>query len=131
MPVYNAGWYDRNEDRKYPLDDAATAIDVSGNFLPPSIITDLQVRWPTPGGRVAFLGAVSVSPTLVTLTIEAADAIDSVADFTPLAVLSVKRPVREGVMYALVPQASGVGGWVVFGSGANGPETYYGKFAGP
>jgi len=53
---------------------------------------------------------------------------DTSTDYSPLAVLSVARPVQVGRAYPVTPQAAGVGGWVSFGSGANG-EPWSGRFS--
>lgn len=130
MAVRNAHWYVQNETRAYPLDDAATADDDAGRRLPSDVIADLNLRWPATLGRYAFVTAVSVTPALVTLTIQAADSPTAAGGFTPLAVVSARQPVAPGRMIALAPQAPGVGGWVAFGTGvANVP--YAGRFSTP
>jgi hypothetical protein len=131
MGIANQGWYNRNEGRNYPLDDAATAVADLGGRLPGNVLADFNLRWPADFGRYAFVSALSVTPTLVTLTIQAAEAADSVAGFQPLAVVSVRRPVTAHRAYALRAQAAGVGGWVVFGSGVDDRVPYQARFSGP
>jgi hypothetical protein len=130
MPVRNAHWYNQNEGRAYPVDDAATCDDDRGRRLPPDLLADLNLRWPATLGRYAFVAAVANTPALVTLTVQAADAPDAASGFVPLAVVSVRKPVQPGRMVALRPQAPGVAGWVVFGSGVDG-EAYSGRFSTP
>lgn len=130
MPVRNAHWYSQNEGRSYPLDDTATALADDGYRLPPNILVDMNLRWPSTLGRYAFVTAVSNTPAAVTLTIQAANAPDDTSSFAPLAVLTVRKPIDEGRMYALLPQLAGVAGWVVFGSGAD-DRTYRGRFSTP
>lgn len=119
MAIRNQHWYNANESRAYPLDDTATQLSNDGKRLPSSIIADLNLRWPITLGRYAFISAVTNGTALVTVTIQAADSVDSVTSFTPLAVLTVPKPVTLGRMYAVQGQLAGVGGWVVFGSGCS------------
>lgn len=130
MGVVSAHFYAANEGIAYPVDDAATGIDDAGRRLPSHLVVDLSLRWPETLGRYAFLSSASIRPAAVTLTIQAADAPDAAAGFAPLAVVTVPKPATPGRVYPLTPQAAGVGGWVVFGSGvADAP--YDGRFASP
>lgn len=130
MPVRNLGWYNRSEVTAYPVDEAASAVSDAGDRLPPDIITDINLRWSHAEGACAFLTAVSVTDTLVTLTIQSADSPLADAGRTALAAISVRRPVDLGRMYQLQAQVDGVGGWIAFGRGANGVP-YRGRFATP
>jgi len=130
MPVRNAHWYNQNEGRSYPVDDSASAVADDAARLPPDIITDMNLRWPSTLGNHAFLAAVSNTDALVTVTVQAATSPDDTTSFTPLAVVSVRKPIVEGRMYPVQPQAPGVGGWIVFGSGIAG-RTYRGRFSTP
>lgn len=128
MSTRNAHWYSRNAGRKYPLDDAATGEDDQQVSLPSAILTDMQLRWPSPAGSRAFLSAVSLTPHLVTLTIQAAAGPSGPA-LAPLAALSLPRPVLPGHPYVLQPQNEGVVGWVVFGPGVQ--EEHQARFSQP
>lgn len=130
MPVVNAHFYNQNEGRAYPVDDAATCVDDRGRRLPPDLISDMNLRWPSTLGNYAFVTAVASTPALVTVTVQAADAPDAASGFVPLAVVSVRKPVQPGRMVALQPQVPGVAGWIVFGSGVDG-EAYAGRFSTP
>lgn len=127
----NADWYDLNGSREYPLDDLATAVDDNDVYLPPSILVDLHLRYPRELGRYPFVGAVTVSAGLVTIVFEVADDLDAPGTASPLAVLSVRRPAAIHRQLALSPQADGVGGWAVLGSGANSTTHYAGRFSTP
>lgn len=129
MPIRNLHWYDRNEGTKYPLDDQSTAVDDKNKFLPSNIVVDVNLRWPAHLGDYAYLSAVSVTETLVTVVILAAYALDD-SGVSPLAVLSVPRPVDQNRVYALLPQVPGVGGWIVFGPGVE-DTPYMGRFSRP
>lgn len=129
MATRNAHWYDRNEGLAYPVDESASAADDAGLRLPSNILADLSLRWPVDLGRYAFLSSVTVTRLLVTVTVQAADGPDG-GTFRPLAVLSVPRPAARGRMLALSGQATGVGGWVVFGSGVE-DAPYSGRFSSP
>lgn len=130
MAVRNLGWYNRGEATAYPIDEAASSNDDAGERLPPDIIADMNLRWSNTEGLCAFVTAVSVTDTLVTLTIQSATSPTAAGGTTPLAAVSVRRPVDIGRMYQLLPQTDGVGGWVVFGRGANGVK-YSGRFSTP
>ncbi len=132
MPARNQSWYDANAARAYPLDEGASLVTDEGEQLPHAIITDLQLRFPRSAANTAFLGAVTVTSRLVTLTILGAaqpavptedPAFDT--EYVPLAALTVLRPVA-GRHYALEAQYPGVGGWVVFGPGLG--EAFSGRF---
>lgn len=130
MAVRNQNWYDLNESRPYPLDDTATGLSDAGERLPSGLIADLHLRFPAAAGTRAWLGAVTVTPTLVTVTILAADSVNSVGNFTPLAVASFTKAVVPRRQYPLDPQYTGVGGWIVFGDDIF-TENWSGKFSTP
>jgi hypothetical protein len=129
MAIRNLHWYTQNEGIAYPVDEAATAVDDNGRRLPSHVLADMQLRWPLTLGRYAFLSALSVTPSLVTLTIQAADDLD-IPGHVPLAVVSVPQPVEDGRVHALWPQVAGTAGWVVFGAGTR-DVPYQGRFATP
>jgi hypothetical protein len=131
MPIRHAHWYSQNEGVSYPIDETATCVDDAGARLPSNIITDLYLRWPAIYGQYAFLSSLSVTPSLVTLTIQVTSDLDDTTQFVPLAVLTVPRPVAQGRQFALLPQLNGVGGWVVFGAGTGEVEPYRGRFSQP
>lgn len=130
MAVRNAHWYDRNETQAYPLDETADCTDAAGVYLPPDILADLNLRYPAAYGAYPFVAAVTVTPTLVTLAIQAADSLEAPTTLTPLAVLTARQPAAEGRLLALTPLLPGVGGWAVLGGGVR-DRSYTGRFAGP
>jgi len=130
VAVRNAHFYDRNETQAYPLDETADCTDAAGVYLPPDILADLNLRYPAAYGAYPFVAAVTVTPTLVTLAIQAADSLEAPTTLTPLAVLTARQPAAEGRLLALTPLLPGVGGWVVLGGGVR-DRSYTGRFAGP
>ncbi len=128
MAIRNAHWYSRNEASAYPLDDIATATDHRQQRLPNNVLVDLNLRWPDTWGRYAFISSLTVTPTIVSLTIQTATTLDG-ETFAPLAVLAIEQPVEQGRQYKLDGQIPGVAGWVVFGRGVL--EPYRGRFAEP
>ncbi len=130
MPVRNLHWYNANEGRAYPVDDGASCVSDTGVRLPSDIISDMNLRWPSTLGNHAFITAVSNTNALVTVTLQAAISPTDTTSFTPLAVLTVRKPVQIGRMYPVNPQVPGVGGWIVFGNGVTG-EPYSGRFSSP
>lgn len=130
MSIRNEHWYSLNAGTDYPVDDTATCRTNDGRRLPPGFLVDLVLRWPQTLGAYAFVGAVSITARAVSLTLEAAADLDG-ARPAPLAVLALPQPADEGRQYALVPQAAGVGGWVVFGAALREPYVWHGRFASP
>lgn len=132
MAGINQGWYARNEAVDYPVDETASCTDNNGERLPTDIIVDLTLRYPDIYGHYPFLASLSVTANMVSLTMEVADSLSGPNGFQPLAVIAVPRPVVVGRQYALQPQADGVAGFIVFGSGVNDTQrTLTMRFAGP
>ena len=130
MPIRNQSWYDLNESRPYPLSDEATGVDDLGVRLPSRLIADLHLAFPTTAGQRAMLGAVTVTPTLVTVTILATTSPSSPASFVPLVVISLVKPVDPHRQYPLEAQFPGAGGWITFGAAVeDAEETYSGRFS--
>lgn len=129
------GWFAANQERPYPLSDAATREDDDGNVLPPDLVADLALWYPRSLGEFAFLGGVFCGPRLTSLVVLVAPAQDSApAEFTPVASVSVAaaRPHR---VYRLSPLADGVAGTVAFGTGVRDdnedPDGVSYKFSSP
>lgn len=63
MPLFTGGaWYATNADRAFPLDDAATARDDSGEALPPDVLVDCALRFPAALGETAHVASVTAGP---------------------------------------------------------------------
>lgn len=122
-------YYNLNELRRYPLDDASTGTDDAGTRINDAIIADCRIRWPSHLGTYAFVSGLTVTPKLVTLVILAADGVQTTEGFTPLAAVTISGEVVIGRPYPLRPLVDGVGGWVVFGSGVREATTL--RFATP
>jgi hypothetical protein len=114
-------FYAANENRPYPVDDAATWCDDSGAFAPTDVLVDAQLAFPAAPGAAAAVLALTVSPSLVTVVFGVAG-----AGHAPLAAVSLPAPVTPYQAYPVQALAPGVGGWVVFGAGALRP--YSGRF---
>ena len=115
MPIRNQNWYDLNESRPFPVDDTATGMSDAGSRLPSDLIADLQLRFRDSAGRRAWFGAVTNTPSIVTVTILATDEALTAGSFMPLATISLPKPVVARRPYALDAQYPGAGGWIVFG----------------
>lgn len=129
MAARNQAWYDANANRAYPLDDGASLLTDAGELMPDHILTDLQVRFPRSAAQCAFIGSVTVTANITTITILGAPspavptedpAFDT--EYVPLAAVTVVRPI-VGRHYPLEALYPGVGGWVVFGPGVKEPFT--------
>ena len=77
MVIRNLHWYNQNEARTYPVDETATSFTSGGDRLPSTVISDLNLRYPRTFGEFPFIGAVTVTDTLVTVMIQVALTIDS------------------------------------------------------
>jgi hypothetical protein len=129
MPI-NHNHYNLQESRSYPLGDSATGVGDSGEYLPPDLLVDCQLRFPATAGRFAFIGGITVNPRMLTLVILAADSPTAVSGFTPLASLNIMQPgLTAGRHYAVTPLYPGVGGWLVFGPGI--AKRFVGRFSSP
>jgi hypothetical protein len=117
MPVRNQNWYDLQAGRRYPLDDRTSGTDDAGNLINDSILLDCHIRFPETLGTDAFVQAITVSPTLVSVLIGAAA--DTV--ITTIAAISLPKPITTNKNYAITPLVGGVAGWVVFGAGVGEP----------
>jgi len=136
--LLNTQWYNANATRNYPLDDGATTVDDAGVPLPADILLDAKLRFPATLGRYLYVGSVTVTRRLVSVVLMASEAAaegppesssagDATGD-TPIATISLRTPVAVGVPHAVEPLVAGVGGWIVFGAGAN-DEPYSGRFS--
>ena len=125
--IRNHDWYNLNSTRNYPLDDSATGVSDEGTELPSNVIVDCHIRIPRAVGKYIYVSSVNVTENIVSVTLVAADSVTAekggspfVADFTPLAVVTVTNP-EEYKPYPLDAMYPGVGGWIVFGSGISTP----------
>ncbi len=146
MPVRNLDWYSLNSERAYPVDEGATLLSDAGELLPNDIIVDLHLAIPDDVAKFAFIGSISVTAGAVSLVImgsgapaqqsEASEELEEGSP-VPLAAISVaKSSLQQGRHYALTAMTPGVGGWIVFGSGATNKKGtsslyYKGKFTSP
>lgn len=128
MPI-NANWYNLQELRRYPLDDSASGVADNGTRLRDNIIVDLALRFPATLGSYVFIGGITVSAGLVTVTFLAADTPTAAANFVPLGAITLPLPIQESRHYDIAPLSPGVGGWVVFGDGIT--EPFVGRFSTP
>lgn len=115
MDALHNNWLNAQASRRYPLDDNATGTGDDATRLKDDVIVDMHLRWPKLAGAYAFLGGVTVTKTIVTAVIMAADSPDAAGGFTPLAAVTVAQPVTEYAYYNLEPLYPGVGGFIAFG----------------
>lgn len=124
--MINRNWYTLSGTRRYPVDDACTGEGDGGERLPTNLIVDANVRLPSSLGKAVAVSSVVVSKTLVSVTLVAvaeppvvpAGSSAGGAAFVPLGAVSVRLPLQQGRPYPISPMAAGVGGWLVFGEGA-------------
>ena len=128
MPVRNQNWYDLQEGRRYPLDDRGTGVADSGELIRDNIIVDCHIKFPEEYGNYAYVSGITVTGTIVTVVISAAE--DEVGNNSRLlCAVSVPKPITIARNYAVTPIAAGVAGWIAFGSGC--AENFSGKYSTP
>lgn len=127
MAVRNQGWNSLNESRDHPFDAAAMLQDDEGALTPLNIISGLKAMIPESAGALCYVGGLSVTPTVVTVLIMAADSLNDAGRL----VLSISQrlPIVRHQQYALASQYPGAAGWITFGGGVVQP--YRGRFATP
>ena len=125
MAVRNHDWYNLNEQRPWPLDELALLKDKDGQVFPHDLIAGFYIRFPETVGDRAYFSSFTVSPDIVTATIL------STNDNTPLAAVSVRRPINSGRHYELEALYPGVGGWIAFGDGVSAAEKISYRFDDP
>lgn len=124
-------WFDANQERPYPLSDAATRDDDDGKFLPNNIIADLSLWYPVALGDFAFVSGVFNGPKLTSIVISVAqDQYAAPAEYVPIASISAANAKSESV-YNLTPMADGVSGTIVFGNGIRPASAESYKFSSP
>jgi len=115
MP-YNHNWYNSHETRRYPLDGTGTGDD--GTQLKDDIIADVHLRWPSVAGQYAYIGGITVTPTLVTVIVLAADSPTTAVSAVPLAAVSLVQPVVQHRQYFFEGLYPGTAGAIAFGDPA-------------
>lgn len=115
MGFINHNWLNAQEARRYPLDDNANGTGDDGKRMKDDAIVDLHIRWPRLAGQYAFLGGLTITPTIVTVVILAADSPTATSNFTPLAAVTIEQPATEYSYYNFEPLYPGVGGFIAFG----------------
>jgi hypothetical protein len=134
--LFNIPWLNANASRNYPLEDAAGKRDDLGAELPDDIITDINIWFPDSLGLTAFVSSVSITPNMVSVTICAHDsrifqAAGTAGKFTPLAAISIPKPVDRYRNYQLSGFQTGVGGWISFGPGIDADTAKSFRFSSP
>ena len=124
-------WFDANQERPYPLSDAATRSDNDDKFFPNDLIVDMSLWYPSDLGDFAFIGGVFAGPKLTSVVIVVAqDQYAQPATYTPIASIS-KTNAKSGTAYKLTPMVDGVSGMIVFGSGIQPSVPVSYKFSTP
>lgn len=128
MPVRNQNWYDLQEGRRYPLDDRGTGVDDAGELIRDNILVDCHIKFPAEYGNYPYVSGLTVTGAIVTAVISAAE--NEEGDNSKiLCAVSVPKPITLSRNYAVTPIATGVAGWVAFGSGC--AENFSGKYSTP
>ena len=127
MAVLNLAWAASNENRYFPFDDSASLLDDSNEKPPLEIIADMKLMVPETIGSYIYIGALSVTPNIVTAIILSSAYLDLEGEV--IATVSQKLPITTFYPYAVENQIDGVGGWLSFGTLKD--LFYQGKFSIP
>jgi hypothetical protein len=141
MSLVLVDWLNENENRAYPVNEEASRLSLAGVELPDNIIVDANLAIPRSAGRFITLSSLSISANLVTLTLVASEnsicgapsssSSSGAPEFTPIASLSVVRPVTRFKNYQVQPLYPGVAGWIALGQGAVDIANLVMLFGGP
>ena len=150
MRVVTKDFLNDNEYRKYPIDDSATMEPYTQGEQPAinCVLTDASLAVPQDVAACAYISRISITPALVSITIMGAPShpFDSssrpasaptqfTSEYSTLGayvIATVETPRlanMAGVTVEVTPNVDGVGGWVVFGSGASKQGVW--TFSGP
>lgn len=129
MPVRNQNWYDLQAGRRYPLDDRSSGLDDAGKPISDDVIVDCHLRFPSTLGVHAFVQAITVTPSLVTIVFGAAADLETTEGPSIAAITVLKKDLSAGVNYTLNSLLPGVAGWVAFGPGIQ--EEFVGRYSTP
>lgn len=114
-------WCNENEGRAYPLADAATQLDISGNKLPTDILADMCIMAPSEYAD-AYVSSVRITSNLIAVSVASGQA--------PLLHCVVYRSTYVPyTSVALTPLVPDVSGWAVFGNHMALVNEYY-RFSG-
>jgi hypothetical protein len=127
MEIRNLGFAASNESRFFPFDESASFVDDAGARPPLQLFADMKIMTPLGSGRYVYIGAMSVTPHIVTAIFMASD--DLEVGGSVIASISQTLPITLYYPYAVSGQIDGVGGWVSFGSVKD--FLYQGKFSTP
>lgn len=125
MSIRNQNWYNLQATRRYPLDENSTGLDDANNFIHDDILVDCHIRFPNTYGKHVYVQGLTVSAGLVTVVFGVSTQ-DGATAGTPLAAVTVVKPVTPNLNYAITPLQPGVSGWVVFGHGTD--ENFAGRY---
>lgn len=128
MAIRNQNWYNANETRRYPLDDASTGVDDAAQTLRDSVIVDCNIRFDAQLGDRLYVQGITSTPGLISVVFGAAAAGPQAVGQT-VAAVTVPKPFIKYRHYPIEPLVPGIDGWVVFGAG--GDETCTFRFTNP
>lgn len=118
------GFYEKNAQRHYPLDAQAAAVADKNLDFPTEFVVDVSLRYAWPNRYRASISSFANTETGVSVTFSAVDPARS-----PLASLTLPKPVVPYRNYALNSEGGDAVGWVTFGPGVvEGPYGHW-RFA--
>lgn len=126
MALVNIEWFNKNEQRNYPLELNAGRVGVDGNRLPNNILVDAHIWFPGESSDRLFVSSCVITANLLTLTF----AIDN-AEQTPVAAINIS---KDTVLYRNIRVKeflSGTTGWIAVGVGLTSAAKGSWRFTSP
>jgi hypothetical protein len=141
MALITRDFLNANEDRAYPIHEAATRCGINGNVIPNDLIVDANIWIPKSIGTNVYISSIGNSAKILSVTLLAVDynpicgepSSSSSAQPTcnptpvikPVGVVSLVKPITPYKNYPIQPMKDGVAGWISFGSGVTKADTYF------
>jgi len=141
MALITRDFLNANEDRAYPIHEAATRKGVNGVVIPNNVIVDANIWIPKSIGSNVYVSSVCNSDKIFSVTLLAIDHnpicgapsssasaqpdCDPVPLIKPVGIVSLVKPVVPYKNYPIQPMQDGVAGWMSFGSGVTEEDTYF------
>jgi hypothetical protein len=140
MALITRDFLNANEDRAYPIHEAATRRGINGSVIPNDLLADANIWIPKSVGTNVYVSSIGSSNKILSVTLLAIDynpicgepssssaqpTCNPTPTIKPVGVVSLVKPVIPYKNYPIQPMQDGVAGWISFGSGATKEDTYF------
>jgi len=110
-------WYNENHGRSYPVAEAASKVDTSGDLLPSDIVVDMGLMVP-PDWSDVYISSLRITPLSVTIGLSSGTTGLFVGTY-------LRSDLETQIAYPLTALLDNLSGWIVFGNHvALGVENY-------